>query len=138
MTFVRPAEPTDLNFIINSFLRSLRGYPGLKSMPNELYYYEQTKKLDGLIRASKVLVSCNPEIPDQIYGYVIGVPNKETHFVYVKFTYRKFGLARKLMEALHPQLYNKTLVATHTCRNWEEVSAKFRHIHNPFVEAAVC
>ena len=137
MTHIRHAEPADLNFIMNSFLRSLRGSPGLKSIPNEIYYYEQSRRLENLLRSSTTLVACNPELPDQIYGYVIGTPNKETHFIYIKFTYRKLGLARKLLEAFHPQLYKKTLVATHTCRNWSEVSAKFRHIHNPFVEAPV-
>lgn len=134
MTHIRQADPADLNFIMNSFLKSLRGYPGLKDVPNEIYYYEQSKRLESLLRSSQTLVMCNPEMPDQIYWYVIAVPNKETHFVYVKFTYRKFGLARKLLEAVHPLLYKKTIMATHTCRNWPEVSAKFRHIHNPLIE----
>lgn len=137
MMKIRPADPADLNFIMNSFLRSLRGYPGLKNVPNEIYYPEQSRRLEGLLRSSQTLVLCNSEIPDQIYGYVIAKPNRETHFVYVKFTYRKFGLARKLLEAIHPQLYKKTIIATHTCRNWDEVSAKFRHIHNPFSEVVV-
>ncbi len=132
MTYVRPADASDVNFIMNSFLKSLRGYPGLRNVPNEIYYYEQTKALEALLRSSETLILCNPEVPDQIYGYIIAKPNKETHFVYVKYTYRKFGLARKLLEAAHPLLYKKTLKATYTCRNWPEVSAKFRHIHNPY------
>jgi GNAT superfamily N-acetyltransferase len=101
-------------------------------VPNELYYYEQTRVVEKLLKESITLILCNPEIPDQIYGYIIANPNEETHFVYVKYTYRKFGFARKLLEAAHPLLYKKTLRASYTCRNWPEVSAKFRHIHSPY------
>ena len=132
MIRTRPADPSDINFILNSFLRSLRSYPALKHVPNELYYYEQTRVVEKLLKESITLILCNPEIPDQIYGYIIANPNEETHFVYVKYTYRKFGFARKLLEAAHPLLYKKTLRASYTCRNWPEVSAKFRHIHSPY------
>ena len=129
---IRPAEPSDLNFILNSFLRSLRAYPPLKHVSNEVYYPSQKTVLERHLMNSHTLVLCNPEDPAHIFGYVIGNPDRDTVFIYVKYTYRKFGFARRLMEALHPSLYNKTLDATYTCRNWPEVSAKFRHVHCPY------
>lgn len=133
---VRDLEATDINFILNSFLRSLRGYPSLKDTPNELYYPHQKKVIEHFIRNRLILVLCNSELPDQIFGYVIGDPNKETNFVYVKYPYRKLGFGKRLLETLHSDMYKKTLVASYTCRSWPEVSAKFRHIHNPFMETA--
>lgn len=132
----RPADPADVNFILNSFLKSLRGYPAFEYVPNEIYYPAQKRILESHLRASQPIVLCNSEFPDQIFGYVLGVPNECTHFVYVKYPYRQFGFAKQLLEAMHPQLYTKTLKATYICRNWPALTNKFNHIHCPFVSAA--
>lgn len=129
---IRQIEGADLNFVLNSFLRSLRGHPNLRHIPNEVYYPEQKLTLDRYIRSCHTLVMCNPEVPDQIFGYVIGTPNIETVFVYVKYPYRKFGFAKRLLETLHPALYTTTIKAAYTCRGWAEASAQFRHIYHPY------
>jgi hypothetical protein len=134
---IRDICEADLNFIINSFLRSLRSYPAVKHVPNEEYYKSQKQLLEHYLLTSVTLVMCNPDDPSHIFGYIIGEPDEDTVFVYVKYTYRKFGFARKLLEALHPGLYHKTLKALYTCRNWETVSAKFRHIHSPYIKRSV-
>ena len=128
----RLADSNDINFILNSFLRSMRPYPAFQFVPNEIYYTEQKKVLEGYMRANRPLILCSSEFPDQIFGYIIGVPNDTTHFVYIKYTYRQFGFAKRLMEEFHPDLYNKTIACTYTCRNWQAVSTKFKLIHNPF------
>lgn len=132
---IRHIEGADINFVLNSFLRSLRGHPNFKHIPNEVYYPEQKITLDRYLRSCDTLILCNPEVPDQIFGYVIGRPNTETVFIYVKYPYRKFGFAKRLLETLHSDLYTKTLRAAYTCRNWNEVSAKIRHIYHPYTGA---
>jgi hypothetical protein len=129
---VRKADRADLNFILNSFLRSQRSNKRFENIVNELYFPEQTKVLQQLLRSSKTLVLCNSEHPDHLFGYVIGMPDKVTHFIYMKFPYRKMGYGRKLIEAMHPQLYKKTIEASYSCPGWPELSAKFRHLYNPY------
>lgn len=133
----RSADPADLNFILNSFLRSLRGYPSLRHVPNEVYYPEQKRVLEQYFKTSQIRVMCNSEIPDQIFGYIIGVPDQDTHFVYIKYPYRRFGFAKRLLEELHPSLYTKAIRASYTCRNWDDVSAKFKHLYNPYRESFI-
>jgi GNAT superfamily N-acetyltransferase len=129
---VRKADPADMNFILNSFLRSQRSNKRFENVINEIYFPEQTRVMHSMLRGSKVLVICNSEHPDHLFGYVVGSPDKTTHFIYVKHPYRKMGLGRKLMEHLHPSLYKKTLQASYSCPGWPELSSKFRHLFNPY------
>jgi hypothetical protein len=128
----RLADPNDLNFILNSFLRSMRSYPEFQLVPNEIYYPEQKKVLERYMRANRPLVLCNSEFPDQIFGYIIGEKNLSIQFIYVKYTYRRFGFAKRLAAELHPDLGEKTIETPYACRNWSAVSTKFKLVHNPF------
>lgn len=127
---IRSADPADLNFIINSHLRSMRTHPAFKRIPNEKYFTKQKEVLRDHLIAQKTLVLCNPEDRGHIFGYVIGVPDERTFFIYIKHTYRKFGLAKRLLEALHPNLMAVTIKAAYKSKNWAAVSVKFRHIHS--------
>jgi hypothetical protein len=128
----RPADPSDLNFILNSFLKSMRSYPAYQHVPNEVYYSEQKKVLEQLIMSARPKILCNSEEPDQIFGYIIAQPDVETHFIYVKYPFRHMNFAQRLLEETHPNLYTKQIKASYVCRNWEKVAKKFNHIHNPF------
>ncbi len=129
---IRKADKSDLNFILNSFLRSQRSNKRFENVVNELYFPEQSRILQELLMGSKTYILCNSEHPDHLFGYIIGVPDKLTHFVYIKYPYRKTGFGRKLMEYMHPSLYQKTLQASYSCVGWSDLSAKFRHLYNPF------
>jgi len=130
---IRPIEASDINFIFNSFLRSLRGHPEFAHVSNEDYYPGQKAQLEKHLKTAQTLVLCNSEDPGHLFGYIIAKPDEETVFVYIKYTYRKFGFAKLLLEAIHPSLYAKTIAAAYTCRNWRAVSVKFRHVFNPYV-----
>ncbi len=128
----RLADVADLNFILNSFLKSLRAYPAFQHVPNDIYYYEQKRVLEQHLQAARPLILCNSEFPDQIFGYIIAVPDKVTYFIYIKYPYRQFGFAKRLLAEMHPNLGKKSIKASYVCRNWTELATKFNHIHSPF------
>jgi len=128
----RLADPSDLNFILNSFLKSLRAYPAFEHIPNDIYYVEQKIVLEEYISANRPIILCNSEDPDQIFGYIIGSTNKCTNFVYIKYPYRRFGFGTRLMLTLHPDILGKPIKASYTCRNWGVLSEKFNHVYSPF------
>jgi hypothetical protein len=128
----RLADPSDLNFILNSFLKSLRAYPAFEHIPNDIYYVEQKRVLEEFITAGRPIILCNSEDPDQIFGYIIGVPNVCTNFVYIKYPYRKFGFAKRLLLTLHTDWLRSPVKASYTCRNWGILSKKFSHVYSPY------
>jgi len=128
----RPVEPSDLNFILNSFLKSMRAYPEFQHIPNQVYYPALKNELINALSENSSIVLCNSEDPDQIFGYVIFTPDVSTYFIYVKYPYRQLGMARRLLMRAHPNLIQHPISATFTMKNWDIVSRKFNLVHNPY------
>ena len=97
---IRPMTTADEGFVYNSWLRSFR-----KSMEMDAktYYFFQHRKIEKLLRDSRVLMAVHEDDPDQIFGWVCFAPFDEdyvVHYLYVKATFRKLGIGGRLMEAL--------------------------------------
>lgn len=95
--------PQDLPFIWNSWLKSYRDNNELaKAIASETYFTEHRRLIGALCDRSAVLVACSPDHPEQIYGYAVFEaftgPMLVMHYIYVKQTYRRFGIASELLE----------------------------------------
>lgn len=95
---LRGPTPEDLNFIYSSWLKSQRNNLEFKEMSNEDYYDTTKRIINSLINRSSISVACSPDDPKHLYGYIV-FEGDTVHFLYVKFTYRKFGIARSLFAA---------------------------------------
>lgn len=99
MIVFRDGEETDLAFIMNSWLKSY--YPFSQRAPEPRFYFEGHRKLlDRVYRRSRVLVACNGEDREQIFGYIVHEPKADYqvyHWLLVKFPYRGLGIAKGLL-----------------------------------------
>lgn len=132
-TTIRQGNITDKNFIFNSWLKEYRnslfatanvspfinqnGKADLHrlSVPDSIYYKHHAIIIQNLLESSYVLVLCNPENEDHIFGYIVYQPYNEhviVHFLYIKSLYRRFGLAKKLLSDI-TDIKNKTIYASH-------------------------
>jgi len=101
---MRPGEPADIRFILNSWKESFRGAPFAKGVRSQTYFYYQGKLLESLLPRCIVRVLCASSRPEQIVGWACVEPTNEVfiiHYVYVKHRYRNQGIARHLLESLH-------------------------------------
>lgn len=97
---IRPMTVGDEGFIFNSWLRSFRKSVDMES---KAYYLFQHRKIEKLLRDSRVLMAVSEDDPDQIFGWVCFAPFEDeyiVHYLYVKATFRKLGIGRRLFEAL--------------------------------------
>lgn len=97
----RPLALEDKSFFFNSWLKSFRFGTLCKNVENTIYYLNQHKIIEGIVKRSKVVVCCNADDPKLIYGYIcweIVDGQFVLHFMYVKEPYRKLGLAKMLMQ----------------------------------------
>src|SRR5690606_11409116 len=81
----------DLPFIASGWLRSNKR--GLyKKLEPRLYYYWHHKMIAALIPVSTVIVACDVDDPDHIFGFVCAQydapPILTVHFVYVRDQWR--------------------------------------------------
>jgi len=104
-------------------------------MADNVYFPAQRKELEIMLKASDVLVACNPEDPGHVFGYVLSEKfhtSTVVHFIYVKHAVRKFGIAKMLFD-LVAQHQSTTLVTHVTQTNFSRLATKYGLVYDPYL-----
>jgi len=133
---LRRARKSDIPFITSSWLKSHRYGYSSQSVPNTVYYHQHHKILEEVIPRSVVLVACNHEDPDQILGWMCAEVVDTAmviHYVYVKKSFRKFGLAKRLVQTMAEVEDPPAFMCTHSNREVRDIVEKKEIIYNPYL-----
>ncbi|NIV38901.1 MAG: GNAT family N-acetyltransferase [Anaerolineae bacterium] len=92
-------------FLFNSWLESYRSSDSARNVATDIYMGHHHRLIESLLEDSDNLtaVAVDLDDPDQYYGWAMGThrgPALVLHYVYVKSSFRRFGLARLLVEHL--------------------------------------
>jgi len=132
---IRPALEGDVAFVFNSWLKSFRNTGLSRSVQNEVYFSEQHKLIERLLKESTTVVACNPTKPEDIFGWacfqwVDGI--FVLHYVYVKHLYRNLGLANELLaESAHD--FSTAGLYTHWTHMALLCAAKKNLLYHPYI-----
>lgn len=136
---IRAATMDDVSFIFNSWLKSYRDAPAVRSVPNTIYYAEHHATIEKIFASAGLvlLIACAVEEPSQIFGYAVGerkVDCLAIHWIYCKFPFRKFGIGKSLESALlatnvdgHPVQFS------HQPKGGEGLLKDRKYIFNPYL-----
>jgi GNAT superfamily N-acetyltransferase len=149
---VRSPTQRDIEFITSSWLRSFRDGYFVSTVPNRIYFNQHHKILEKLIPRATCLIACNEMDPDHIYGYVIAEVMDQhlvVHYIYVKDSLRRFGVAKKLVQHLLRSLpvvqdriitthqTHKSKALLHGWKSWDLAPARERYgiefLYNPYL-----
>ena len=128
----RAPDVSDKSFIFNSWLKSFRNSPFAKPMPNEPYYKNHKQIIEKLLKKSKVLIAANPSDPLQIFGYIVYEELgdvKILHYVYVKYSFRKFGIAKNMVNSITE---DKAFLYTHHVDLLRKIKDKYSMLYDPY------
>lgn len=104
-------------------------------MVPDVYYPHQRKRIETALQVADVYVLANPEDPNHLFGYAVVEHLREgdvLHFVYIKYPYRKMGLAKKLIG--HAVREQAATIVTHTTdSNFERLSHKYKLVYDPYI-----
>lgn len=93
---VRPYERSDGVFVHNSWLSSSwHVYKDLPAKSKQL----MSIRIEEISALSQILMCVDSDNPEIIYGYIVWEQDV-VHWVYVKYAFRKMGLASYLLEQL--------------------------------------
>src|SRR3954469_10856191 len=111
---VRERKISDWGFLTSTWLKSQR--KKYRELSNLEYYDSQKERIYDLLKNAHVLVACNPEDENHIYGYIVfsslnGIPI--LHWAYTKMTLRRFGVFKKLAAKALPTLGLEPVVCTY-------------------------
>ena len=96
---IRDYRPEDHNFILSTWLKSYRNSIFAKHIPNDPYFRHHDRLISNLLMRAKVDVVCDPLYENQVFGYVVRSPRRDiVHYIYIKYPFRKLGLAQHLIE----------------------------------------
>ena len=112
----RPPNPDDLAFITSSWLKSNRNSDFANFIDNKSYYKLHADLIKDILTRSLVTIICDIEAPDHIYGYAVYEllnNNLVLHYIYIKFNYRNFGLAKDCLTTIFPDFGTKDIHLTH-------------------------
>ena len=126
---LRPKQADDESFIYSSWLRSYRSSPIVTHMNNDVYYDNHKLVIKKLLEISDVMIACNPEDPDQIYGFICYEPGI-IHYLYVKYPFRKMGLAKYLLSSI-PSDATKIIITHLTSSVKSRLNDEM--IYNPYI-----
>lgn len=132
---LREAQPEDIEFIFSSWLKSYRGSLLYSKVQSSVYFPEMHKVIEKLLQNFPVIVACSSEDSSQIYGWICAghIDSIFTlHYVYVKHTFRKLGIAKLLFNSFKHEV-GAAGFYTHTSKLAEQLSAKYNMVHNPFL-----
>ena len=93
---VRPYERSDGVFVHNSWLSS--SWHIYKDLPTKAKQL-MSIRIEKVSAQSQILMCVDKEDPEIIYGYVVWEQDV-VHWLYVKYAFRKMGLASYLLEML--------------------------------------
>jgi len=134
---VRDMTENDTSFIYSTWLKSYRHSTFAKDLSNDVFFAYHKEAIAKILDSDSTRVSMlvNSDDHDQIYGYGIQqLAGKQsiTHFIYVKFAFRKLGLATRLIESmsLFPHPIN---FITHIPRNYQTLKSKYGLEYNPYI-----
>ena len=139
---LRDAEDSDYNFITSSWLKSYRSSAFAEGCPNDLYYAHLGAMIAHWRKTASLKVLCDPTDGNNLFGFICydtdpmyGEGLGLLHFVYVKYTFRGFGLASKVLENVMQDNNIHTWFTSHNTTQLRGLSAKFPMHYSPFLIA---
>lgn len=124
---IREGQDSDRNFMLNSWLLSYRTSNGFPRMPKSVYYGVYEPKFRQLLSMSTCWVACPENDSDAIVGYIVSDPR--IHWVYVKYPYRKMGVAKLLLAKVNSDPIKFTLYT----RAIEMLDKRYEWVYSPLV-----
>ena len=132
---IREAVPADVDFIFSSWLKSYRNSHFSKNIINTIYFQAHHRLIENLLKTEKVLIACNKEDATQIYGYCCAGQEEgifTLHYIYVKQSFRNFGVAKILLHAFNHDKYTAG-VYTHHTRFAENKAQDYNMLYHPYL-----
>ena len=131
----RAATVEDANFIFNSWLKSYRHSHFARLVTNAIYYSEQHKIIERLVKDCKTIVACNESDPTQIYGYINGGTVDGflvINYLYVKHSFRNMGIGRALLNVFDHDPSTASIYTMHT-RIADTLAPRFNMVYHPYI-----
>ena len=133
---VRQADEGDASFIYSSWLKSNAAQN--KDQPKITVYEMHREVVSRLLEGGITLVACMEDDPDQVLGWVCAQRTPKflvVHYCYTKAPFRRFGLARTLLNAFDYK-QGEPIVISHKSYICKDLKGRYNFLHIPHLQQA--
>lgn len=127
---LRPANGTELNFILSSWIRSFKRSSFASKIPWDIYKERQDAAIKSImVSGAEFTVACNPEDESQAFGWISyhRTPSLPViHYIYVKEPFRRFKIATGLIASV-----GNDFIYTHLTSGFERM--KREGVYDPYL-----
>lgn len=118
---VRDGIPSDWPYVIKTWLRTYKQSSSMTTRIRDFIFFPAHQKLvENILRSGVTLrVAVDAHEPGVIYGFVVHEKNS-LHFCYVKSSWRRMGIARKMLTGVEFDRF------THLTHDAENLRDKFK------------
>ena len=99
MLLLRQLQANDTQFIYDSWLKAIRHSNKNDHLINDVYYPEQRKRIEEILSIADVIIACNEQDQDQIFGYIVFKKPNILYYGHVKGPFRRMGIFNTMMQA---------------------------------------
>lgn len=94
----------DESFLYSTWLKSYRN--SVRGCPTPIYNMGQRARINKIMASpdTNVLVACDPDTYELVFGYMVCGAGNALHYLYVKMQYRQQGIANALLTSLDASL----------------------------------
>ncbi len=134
------AQAEDETFLVlSAWINGAKNNDMFKAVAAQSYFENYRPFVRKVLGASQILFACNPDDSNHIYGFTVFRRVGDVVIiscVYVKATFRKMHVARRMIEELtrdtaHPEA---RAFITHTTWFLSDVLKKHGLVYNPFLD----
>lgn len=105
---LRAGVEGDRSYVMATWLNNFYMSRMARMMDRPLYFFEQKKVAERLLKRARLIVASNTENPDHIFGWVVGERAEDlpdggysiVDYCFVKSDYRELGVGRALVDAI--------------------------------------
>jgi len=130
----RLMAPADEGFVYSSWLKSYRNSPMASNLNNDVYYDNHKKIVQNTLENAVTMILCASDDEDHILGFICFEATNLNiiHYIYIKYSYRKMGLTKFLLDTLS-DISDSTTIITHFNNNLKSKSNELGLIYNPYI-----
>lgn len=129
---IRPMKESDTNFILDFWLRShYKSMTGYKPS-SKVFFQNHQKQIEKLHESQSIIcqVACLPDDEDVILGFAVFGTDYTLHYVGVKETFKKLGIAKKLLKSFFKD--RSEITVSHWGKDIKHIQKIYRVNYNPY------
>ena len=128
---LRTHTEEDLPLIYSSWCSQVRAMQPLSVLTPEEFRRLHRPVVDYCLQKHGAIVACNPDMDDHVYGYICA--GKALHMIYVRNTFRQFGVGKRLMRAVFPEFLQDTIYHTHDTKAARHFRPRWNLKYDPYL-----